>query len=139
MKRLIKLTFVLLAVTMMTTSCTKETPSEVVCPTTISPVFDIDGNQYDNACLAEKAGVNEYFETSPEIVGTIWFDKTQTGNCKWFIRIGDQDYRMSNVDKDFYKDGLKVVVSYMTDLTPPDHACDVTDTYIDVTNIRINE
>lgn len=136
MKHIIKFSFVLFSLVLLA-SCTKD-PADCVCTTEYAPVFDKDGKQYDNACLAECAGV-EYAESSPETIATIWFNKAERSNCKWFIRIKDKDYRMSNVDKDFYKDGLQVWVSYKEDLSPNDFACNPADVYLDIVRIRIDE
>lgn len=138
MKHLLKFSLAMFMVLTLMTSCQKNTAEECVCPDTFAPVFDNTGKMYDNACLAECAGVAHY-EESPELVATIWFDKTELGSCKWFIRIKDKDYKMSNVDKDYYKDGLQVVVTYKPDLSPPDGPCDPRGGYIDVSTIRISE
>ena len=139
MKHLLKISTCLILVLVLMSSCVKNNPEDCVCPSIYEPVFDKDGNQYNNACLAECAGV-EYFENSPETLSTIWFNRAiPSGGCKWFIRIKDKDYRMSNLDKELYLDNLQVWVSYKEELNPPDFACDQEFDYIEIVTIRIEE
>jgi len=139
MKHLMRIPLLLILFALFLSSCSKtEAVEECVCPTSHNPVFDSDGNSYENPCLAECAGVT-YSKESPELIATIWFDRSELGSCKWFIRIKGKDYKMSNVDRDFYKDGLKVIVAFSHDLSPPDGPCDARAGYINVQSIRLSD
>lgn len=134
MKALIKISAVFFAILFMA-SCTKDTATDCVCPETYLPVFDKDGNTYDNACLAECAGV-EYFDQSPEILATIWRNPTLPAGCQWLVRIKDKDYRATNLDKDIVEDGKVVTISYKEDLTTIDDFCGEADGLISIETIR---
>ncbi|MEL6986484.1 MAG: hypothetical protein AAGK97_01535 [Bacteroidota bacterium] len=119
-------------------SCTKDAQDDCICPEIYQPVFDRSGNQYDNACLAECAGV-EYFENSPETKATIWRNATLPAGCQWLVRIKDQDFIATNLDKDIYADNKVITISYKEVVDTANDFCESPNGLIEIVTLRIDE